>query len=133
MLVVILDARAQGQHVTIGRREDSAFRAFPYFNRFQHADAAAGSALCLLAGFHEKFIEDRGRAIHDRYFRTIDLDAQVVDAKAGDCRQQVLDDCDRGAMIVAERRAELRIGNAFSMREDFASAGRCVSAHEADT
>jgi len=48
--------------------------------------------------------ERAGAAVHDRDFGTRDVDVQVVDAEAGERRQDVLDRRDAGAAVLQRRR-----------------------------
>ena len=52
-----------------------------------------------------------GRAVHDRRFRSVDFDQDVVDLQAGQRREQMLDRADAGARRIAQHRAERGLGH----------------------
>jgi hypothetical protein len=57
------------------------------------------------AGLLQQKNEGGGAAVHDRRFLGIDVDENVVDAKAGQCRHQVLNGC-HAHIVFHQRRRE---------------------------
>ena len=63
----------------------------------------------LHARFLNQIDERRGAAVHDRHFRRVELDDDVVDAQADERGQQVLDRLDRD-VVARQARRELNAG-----------------------
>jgi hypothetical protein len=78
-------------------------------------------------------IKRRGAAIHDRDFRTIDLDHRVVDAEAGKRRQHMLGCRAQRPAVVAQHGGKLSCGHGAHIGTDLAvGAAIEASAQEND-
>ena len=102
-------------------------------HRLQDPEAASQPRL-----LHDPRLVDRadeigGGAVHDGRFGSVDLDEDVVDLKAGERGQKVLDRTDAGPRRIAEHRAEGGVGHvrAFGFEQPLAAA-RQAGAKEDD-
>ena len=75
-------------------------------HRLEHLDAAPWRRQTRDAGLIDRSDEWRGAAVHDRHFRTVDLDDGVVDAEAVQRRQHVFGGRDGRAVLIAEHGGE---------------------------
>ena len=73
-------------------RRDDADALFTINDRDRFADGQEFTACCVSgqAGLFQDRNERCGTAVHDRYFRSINVDVQVVYAICGKRRQQML-------------------------------------------
>ena len=74
----------------VERNEDGALVALFYADFALDADELLGSFLLLQSGGLDQEYERTSAAIHDRHFRSGQLDVGVVDTQAGHGREQVL-------------------------------------------
>ncbi len=92
----------------------------------QHLDAAPRRFLLLAPGAFDEEDEGCGAAIHDRHFRPIDIDDDIVDLGAGERRHEMLDGADRRPLAIAERRAQRRIDDVFPACDDLDPATELI-------
>ena len=62
----------------------------------------------------EEFAEDRGRTVHDRHFRTVYFNQEVVQAHAGAGREKMLNSGDALASFICQCRAKLNFGHVIA-------------------
>lgn len=79
------------QAITVVGFETRPLVAIDDFDRPRNADELLGSILFLDPGRLDQEDEQCSRAVEDGYFRCIEIDPGVVDAKPGKSRHQVLD------------------------------------------
>ena len=91
--------------------------AVPDFDRLADAHETLRRGLLLDAGGLHQEHERSGAAIHDRHFRRGELDERVVDAQAGERRQQVFHRRHLG-VTHRQRGAERRLGDVGGARRD---------------
>ncbi len=72
-----------------GRNDADSFFAINYRNRFAHSKEFAALCEAAQSGFLKNGSKRRCAAIHDRNFRAININMQVVDAVGGKRREQV--------------------------------------------
>ena len=95
----MVERDAVGDLEVIRRIDRDALVAARQRDRPQHLQVPARRVQPLDAGFLNQVDERRRAAVHDRHFRRVQLDDDVVDAEADERREQVLDrvDVDRVA------------------------------------
>jgi len=89
--------------------------AFGHAHRFEYLDVAPRRRERDNAGLIDCGDECRRAAIHDRNFRTVDLDHCIVDAKSAQSRQNVFGGRYSGAVLVAEDGCEFGRGDGAEM------------------
>src|SRR6478736_6654992 len=75
-------------------------------NRLDHFDIAPRQCARCKAGLIDRANERYGAAIHDRHFRAIDLDNDIVDVEAAQGCQQMFGGRAKRALSVTEHRSE---------------------------
>ncbi len=85
-------------------------------HRLEHADVAARLVERFEADLIDRRDERRGAAVHDRHFRTVDLDHRVVDAEAAQRRQDVLGGGHQRARRIAQDGGEFGGGDRSGCR-----------------
>ena len=108
----------EGQDLILRRAEPRPFNAIPHFNRIQNSDPAAQGRLLFQAGIMEEFTKHGRRAIHDRDFRSINLNQQVVEPHARTRREEMFYGGDAFALFIGECGAELYFGDVISARQN---------------
>ncbi len=97
-------------------------------DRLQDLNEAALCRLADDAGLVDRGNEGRGAAVHDRHFRSVDLDGGVVDAHAPQRRKHVLGGRNQRAVTIAEDGGEVGrdhlVGGRLNSRGHF-PRGRC--------
>ena len=88
----------------------------------QHLDIAARSGKFDEAGLINRLNEGGGRAVHDRHFRPIDFNEDVVDAKASESGEQMFDGGDGAGGGIADDGAQFGGGDLRPARLDGALA-----------
>ena len=91
----MVEADAVGDLEVIRRVERDALVAARERDRPDDLQVLARRLQPLHAGFLNQVDERRRAAVHDRHFRRVQLDDDVVDAQADERRQQMLDRLDR--------------------------------------
>lgn len=112
-----LDIEMQTRLASVLRRMQFAEAApigDPYWPH--NSDVAARRRERLYPGLIDKIDKLRGRAVHDRNFRPIDLDKRVVDAEPPEGREQMLDGRDACVRPVTNHCAQLSHDNPRPMR-----------------
>jgi hypothetical protein len=92
----------------VARHEPRALGAVDHLDRARDAQQLARHRERPQAHLVQQDHERRGAAVEDRHFRTVHLDAHVVDPETHERRQQVLDGPDRHAVLAERRRVILR-------------------------
>ena len=104
-----------------------------HHHRAQHLDRATRHGMGFQADLADQLDEGGGGAVHDRNFRTFDLDDGVIDTEAGQSRHQVFDRGDRHAVIIGDRGAEANLVDVFGPGGDAIVAIADIGADENDT
>ncbi len=113
------------------RIEPGPLVAVLHLDREQDAQEALRRLLLDDARRLQQEDEGSGAPVHDRDLRTGDIDVQVVDAQSGECRHQVLDGGNRGA-VARKRRGQPRIAHVQRVGGDGDRAGE-IHAMEHDS
>ena len=87
--MIELDLRLDPEAVLIGP-QFAIGAVLGHGYRLDHLDVAARQCARRKPGLIDRIDEGRGAAVHDRDFRTVDLDDHVVDVQATERRQKVL-------------------------------------------
>ena len=88
----------------------------------ENLDEAARGGEMANADAVDRLDEGRGRTIHDRHFRPIDLDQAIIDAEAAQGGDQMLDGADHVLRAVADDGAKLGHGDFGPVRLDAPAA-----------
>ena len=94
--------------------------AFGDADRLENFDIAARQSARGQAGLIERIDESRGAAVHDRHFRPVDLDDDVVDVEAAQRGQQMLGGRAQRPGGVAQNGGEFGGGDRAHVGADFA-------------
>ncbi len=89
-------------------------------HRLQYLDEAARRRLRNDSGLIDRGDEGRGAAVHDRHFRTVDLDGGIVDAHAAQRSQHMLCGGNQWAVTVAQNGREFGGDHRFRGRLNLA-------------
>jgi hypothetical protein len=98
----------------------------------QDLDVAARGFLLAATGAVQDLDEGLGRAVHDRHFRTVQLDHAVVDGQGGQGGHQVLDGRDAHVGGVVDDGAQLGLADGVRLDRHAVVAVMDVGAHEDD-
>ena len=102
-------------------------------DRLEHLDVAALRRERDDAGLIDRGDERRGAAVHDRHFRSVDLDDRVVDAAAVQRGEHMFGGGYRRAVMVAENGGEFGRGHGAVIGAEFAiGLSACAAAQKYD-
>ena len=116
--MVELDFGLDSQTAQIGPQLAVAV-AFGNADRLEHLDVAPRRRQRDDAGLIDGRHEWRSAAVHDRNFRTIDVDDGVIDAESVQCRQNVFGRRYSGPVFIAEDGREFGRGHGAEMGPQF--------------
>ncbi len=113
-----------------GRQQGGALVAFDHFDGLQDFDDLLRRHLAAVAGLVQKLDERQGRAIHDRHFRAVDFDVNIIDTQSRESRHNVFNGRDGDAGVIGDDGAERGLGDVMGQGGDAVVAVGDIRTHE---